>query len=136
MNVSTFELFKPGVGPSGSHTSMGPMTAALRFVRGLNNRVAARATRLGSRWCHFLALTGRGHGTDRRQLGSRVCRVNVDPDVADIAFEAIGATGKLPLGGGRPIAFDATEDIVWLGRERLPGPSQRSGHHRFDSAHC
>ena len=31
MTVSVFDLFKPGVGPSSSHT-MGPMTAAARFV--------------------------------------------------------------------------------------------------------
>ncbi|WP_138918461.1 serine dehydratase beta chain, partial [Nitrospirillum viridazoti] len=32
MSISVFELFKVGVGPSSSHT-MGPMTAACRFVR-------------------------------------------------------------------------------------------------------
>ena len=31
MNVSVFDLFKLGVGPSSSHT-MGPMTAACRFL--------------------------------------------------------------------------------------------------------
>lgn len=31
MNVSAFDLFKLGVGPSSSHT-MGPMTAAGRFL--------------------------------------------------------------------------------------------------------
>jgi L-serine dehydratase len=31
MTASVFDLFKPGVGPSSSHT-MGPMTAAVRFL--------------------------------------------------------------------------------------------------------
>ncbi|MEI9850772.1 MAG: serine dehydratase beta chain [Sphingomonas sp.] len=34
MPVGIFELFKIGVGPSSSHT-MGPMTAACRFVAAL-----------------------------------------------------------------------------------------------------
>ena len=35
MNTSLFELFKVGIGPSSSHT-VGPMRAALRFVRELD----------------------------------------------------------------------------------------------------
>jgi L-serine dehydratase len=49
MTASVFELFKPGVGPSSSHT-MGPMTAAARFVARL--REAGRlAASPGSRRC-------------------------------------------------------------------------------------
>jgi hypothetical protein len=65
---SLFELFKIGIGPSSSHT-MGPMRAALRFARelestGLSSRTASIQVDLyGS-----LALTGRGHGTDRAIL--------------------------------------------------------------------
>ena len=40
--VSVFELFKLGLGPSSSHT-MGPMTAAGRFLAWLGGRVAATA---------------------------------------------------------------------------------------------
>ncbi|HEY1744302.1 MAG TPA: serine dehydratase beta chain, partial [Granulicella sp.] len=36
MNTSLFELFKIGIGPSSSHT-VGPMRAALRFVRTLDS---------------------------------------------------------------------------------------------------
>ena len=50
MNTSLFELFKIGIGPSSSHT-VGPMRAALRFVKtlddegalGTTTRVVARA---------------------------------------------------------------------------------------------
>ena len=37
MVCSTFDLFKIGVGPSSSHT-MGPMTAACRFVETLREK--------------------------------------------------------------------------------------------------
>ena len=35
MAISVFDLFKIGIGPSSSHT-VGPMWAALRFLRGLD----------------------------------------------------------------------------------------------------
>ena len=40
MNVSAFDLFKLGIGPSSSHT-MGPMTAAGRFLERLGDRLGA-----------------------------------------------------------------------------------------------
>ncbi len=69
MAVSTFDLYKIGIGPSSSHT-VGPMRAAARFVEkwlvesGRLDEVArVRAEVFGS-----LALTGRGHGTDKAVL--------------------------------------------------------------------
>ena len=38
MTVSTFELFRIGVGPSSSHT-VGPMRAGLEFARSLRERL-------------------------------------------------------------------------------------------------
>ena len=65
MTASVFDLFKLGVGPSSSHT-MGPMTAAGLFVGRL--RAAGQLTRVARieiRLYASLALTGRGHATDR-----------------------------------------------------------------------
>jgi L-serine dehydratase len=68
MSLSVFDIFKIGIGPSSSHT-MGPMNAARNFVellaaRGLLERTAQVSAQLyGS-----LALTGRGHCTDRAVL--------------------------------------------------------------------
>ena len=68
MNTSLFELFKIGIGPSSSHT-VGPMRAALRFLRELDAKHLLDDVRTitidlyGS-----LALTGHGHGTDRAIL--------------------------------------------------------------------
>ena len=62
--ISTFDIFKIGVGPSSSHT-MGPWRAAQRFLDrcgelGLFARIAEiRVDLYGS-----LAKTGHGHGTD------------------------------------------------------------------------
>ena len=65
MNLSIFDLFKIGVGPSSSHT-MGPMTASYNFMlycktNGLLNQINKIQVKLhGS-----LAWTGKGHGSDR-----------------------------------------------------------------------
>ena len=61
MNVSVFDLFKLGVGPSSSHT-MGPMTAACRFLGWLGGELE-RAARVRTTLYASLALTGRGHTT-------------------------------------------------------------------------
>jgi L-serine dehydratase len=63
MHVSVFDLFKLGVGPSSSHT-MGPMTAAGRFLERLGPDLE-RTARVETTLYASLALTGRGHATDR-----------------------------------------------------------------------
>src|SRR3954463_2854840 len=65
---SVFDLFKIGVGPSSSHT-MGPMTAACRFVETLNQSGLLETTaRVQTDLYGSLALTGKGHATDRAIL--------------------------------------------------------------------
>ena len=65
MAVSTFDLFKIGIGPSSSHT-VGPMRAAARFVDKWLRETGdlARTARVRAEVFGSLALTGRGHGTD------------------------------------------------------------------------
>ncbi len=117
MSVSTFDIFKPGVGPSSSHT-MGPMLAARRFAGHLSGLPVAR---VGVKLYSSLALTGRGHGTDRAVvLGLAGFEpASFDADAADATITAIRADGRLQLPGGAQIAFDEARDIEWAGRERL-----------------
>src|SRR5271167_1930680 len=70
MNLSIFDIFRIGIGPSSSHT-VGPMKAAREFALAVREKVAngeiaeIRVELFGS-----LALTGMGHGTDRAiQMG-------------------------------------------------------------------
>ncbi len=122
MFVSAFDLFKLGVGPSSSHT-MGPMTAAVRFVQILGGRsLLERVARVEIKLYASLALTGRGHATDRAViLGLAGFEpAGMDPDAGDTALAAIRAERRLILGGVHPIAFDEAADIAWAGRERLP----------------
>jgi len=119
---SVFDLFKIGVGPSSSHT-MGPMTAACRFVEGLSVAgLLERTARVEVDLYGSLALTGKGHATDRAILlglsGQRPDRI--DPDAADLTVGAIRESGRLRLGGTHEIAFDEGADVRFLQRERLP----------------
>ena len=109
MAVSVFDLFKIGIGPSSSHT-VGPMRAAARFVTKwlveageLERTARVRAEVFGS-----LALTGRGHGTDKAVLmGLEGHQPNlIDPDLIPAALERIRGTKILRLGGTHAIAFD------------------------------
>jgi len=119
---SVFDLFKIGVGPSSSHT-MGPMTAACSFVERLRaDGLLDRTARVGVDLYGSLALTGKGHATDRAILlglsGERPDRI--DPDAADRTVAGIRASGRIRLGGERDIAFDEAADLRFLQRERLP----------------
>ena len=137
MTVSVFDIFKPGVGPSSSHT-MGPMRAAGLFIErlravGLLGRIARVEVKLYA----SLALTGRGHGTDRAVMLGLMGfdPATLDPDEGEAALAALRAGGPMALGGEGPnIRFDETIDIVWAGRERLPQHPNALTFTAFDKA--
>ena len=135
MTASTFDLFKIGVGPSSSHT-MGPMTAAADFVARLAaNAMLERTSRVAVWLYGSLALTGKGHASDRAILlglaGQRPAEL--DPDAADTIVAAIRDTGRLKLNGGAVVvAFDEARDLVFLQRERLPYHSNAMTFAAFD----
>ncbi|MGH8062859.1 MAG: L-serine ammonia-lyase [Pseudoxanthomonas sp.] len=123
MAVSTFDLFKIGIGPSSSHT-VGPMRAAARFVARwleepgrLRDVARIRAEVFGS-----LALTGRGHGTDKAVLmGLEGHYPNeIDPDVIPASLARIRGEKKLLLSGRHEVAFDEKRDLVMNKRQKLP----------------
>ncbi|ODU49885.1 MAG: L-serine ammonia-lyase [Lysobacteraceae bacterium SCN 69-48] len=123
MAVSTFDLYKIGIGPSSSHT-VGPMRAAARFVSHwlLENDVLDRTARIRAEVFGSLALTGRGHGTDKAVLmGLEGHWPNeIDPDIIPPALERIRASRRLRLGGQHEIAFDEKRDLVMNKRQKLP----------------
>lgn len=61
MNISIFDLFNIGIGPSSSHT-VGPMKAAFDFITLLKDY---DFTKVEVRLFGSLALTGHGHATDK-----------------------------------------------------------------------
>lgn len=107
MKTSLFDLYKIGIGPSSSHT-MGPMRAARTFLLALDARhllpptAEVRVDLYGS-----LALTGKGHGTDRAivlgLLGEEASAI--DPDAIDSKLEAIRISSTISLLGRHVVPF-------------------------------
>ncbi len=76
IDLSVFDLFKIGPGPSSSHT-IGPMLAGCDFLELLRQQppeALSRAARLEVTLLGSLAATGRGHGTDRAVLAGLLGR--------------------------------------------------------------
>ena len=102
---------------------MGPMTAACRFVEGLRESGRLdRVERVEVDLYGSLALTGKGHATDRAILlglsGERPDRI--DPDAAEATVARIRESHRLRLSEHREIAFDEARDLRFNQRERLP----------------
>jgi L-serine dehydratase len=122
MQLSVLDLFKIGIGPSSSHT-VGPMIAARRFAEalatsgGLARTVRVRCDLFGS-----LALTGRGHHTDRAVVlglcGERPD--TVDPDRVEPLMARVRAGAPLKLLGRHDVPFREEGDLVFRGDELLP----------------
>jgi len=120
--ISIFDLVKVGVGPSSSHT-MGPMLAAREFL--LDVREAGlldRVERLGAQLYGSLALTGRGHCTDRAILLGFEGEVprTIEPATVEARLERIRGSGRLRLLGEREIAFDEPMDLLFHAEQMLP----------------
>src|SRR5262249_52280394 len=68
MSISLFDLFSIGIGPSSSHT-VGPMLAANAFLNLLESEeYFDKTARVKIELYGSLALTGKGHGTDKAIL--------------------------------------------------------------------
>ncbi|GAB2503478.1 L-serine ammonia-lyase [Pseudoxanthomonas sangjuensis] len=123
MSVSVFDLFKIGIGPSSSHT-VGPMRAAERFVhrRLLDAGLLEKTARVRAEVFGSLALTGRGHGTDKAVLlGLEGQRPNlIDPDIIPAALERIRGSKRISLMGRHEIGFDEKRDLLMNKRQKLP----------------
>ncbi|HSZ17780.1 MAG TPA: L-serine ammonia-lyase [Terracidiphilus sp.] len=113
MTTSLFDLYKIGVGPSSSHT-MGPMRAAFRFAHGLAERgVLDRVKRVKVDLYGSLALTGKGHATDRAVLLGLAGNepATIDPAAIESTVAAIRATKEIKLGGGAILVFDEADNL-------------------------
>lgn len=67
MSISVFQMFKIGVGPSSSHT-LGPMKAARQFLMDAQHKNLLNPNKIKSIKTELygsLALTGKGHATDK-----------------------------------------------------------------------
>lgn len=120
---SVFDLFKIGIGPSSSHT-VGPMRASWRFVQSLQHSLDSldvvadiKVDLYGS-----LALTGRGHATDRAVI---LGLAGFEP--ASVPSQVVaGLPNKvlqenlLPLSTARSVPWEDGVQLLWHKDEALP----------------
>jgi L-serine dehydratase len=120
--ISTFDIFKIGVGPSSSHT-MGPWRAAQRFLASCRDRgELPRISGLRVDLYGSLAKTGHGHGTD---VAVVLGLAGEDPVTCDTAaihdrVAAIQSAGRIALGGDRRIDFRPERDVIFHYDAALP----------------
>jgi L-serine dehydratase len=122
MSISIFDLIKIGVGPSSSHT-MGPMLAARQFL--LDARAAGvfdDIERVGVQLYGSLALTGKGHHTDRAILLGFEGEVprTLEPRMVEERLERIRGAGRLKLLDEREIDFDEPMELLFHKNQILP----------------
>ena len=133
MAISVFDLFTIGIGPSSSH-SIGPMRAARRFVERLRaDGVLDRCAEVEVRLYGSLALTGKGHGTDKAMLLGLegATPEGIDPDEVEPRVAAIRASGRLTLADGPTMPWDEAKHLLFLRKESLP---QHPNGMRFTAA--
>ena len=136
MKTSLFEIFKIGIGPSSSHT-VGPMRAAREFAASLgSNDLLRRVHRAQVELFGSLALTGRGHGTDRAvQLGlSGEFPDTIDPETIEPRLAAIRSSQTLRILEKHSIHFEEPRDILFHKDQTLPGHSNGMRFRAFDEA--
>lgn len=122
MAISVFDLFKIGIGPSSSHT-VGPMSAARRFVANLNaTNLLKRVYRLEAELYGSLGATGRAHGAHKAiVLGfTGDTPEAVDVEQINSRLTRIRETRKLGVMNLHDIDFDEHRDLLFNREERLP----------------
>jgi len=125
VNLSTFEVFKVGVGPSSSHT-MGPMLAARSFVKDLEAKgLLERTAEVFVQLYGSLALTGLGHCTDRAILLGLEGHdpSEFDPAVMQPTLARIRSSHRIRLAGRHEIGFDEPMNLLFHRDQMLPGHS-------------
>jgi len=135
MSISVFDLFKIGIGPSSSHT-VGPMRAACAFAEFVRaNSLLEKTASLKIDLYGSLALTGKGHGTDKAILlgleGEKPDEIN--PASIDNKLEKIRSEQKVTLLGKKPICFTEAEHLLLHRREALPFHSNGMRFTAFDA---
>ncbi|MBJ15188.1 MAG: L-serine ammonia-lyase [Legionellaceae bacterium] len=138
MDISLFDLFSVGIGPSSSHT-VGPMIAAYSFQQQLDKcDLLKKTTRLQIKVYGSLALTGKGHGTDKAILNGLEGFLpdTVDPSTMTPRMQHILHAQILNVGGHHSLAFNPQTDFLFLQKELLPKHTNGMHFFAYDSNHA
>ncbi|MCP4994271.1 MAG: L-serine ammonia-lyase [Gammaproteobacteria bacterium] len=136
MNVSVFDLFQIGIGPSSSHT-VGPMRAATAFARLLALEGGlCRVERVDVELFGSLGATGQGHGSDKAILlgleGVNPARASAEQ--ANATLERVHKTKTLTLLGSQEVEFDPSRHLILHRKKRHPGHTNAMCFTAFNKA--
>ena len=125
MNLSVFDLFKIGIGPSSSHT-VGPMFAAKQFlVNCIEKFPLEKISSLNVELFGSLAFTGKGHGTDRAIImgleGNEPASINTEQ--IPVRLEQIKKYKSLSLMNQHSIPFEEKDSLIFNHDDCLPHPA-------------
>jgi len=118
--ISVFDIFKIGVGPSSSHT-LGPWNAARQFKKHISN---LDVNRIETVLYGSLSKTGKGHATD---IAIILGLLEYNPELIDTTriTEIVNETqlkGSIP-GQKKPIPFEADKDIIFSKQTKRSHPN-------------
>lgn len=122
MSISLFDLFSIGIGPSSSHT-VGPMLAANEFLKLLDkNDCFDKTQRIKVELYGSLALTGKGHATDKAILNGLEGKLpeTVVPESMVPRAKEIVERKLLCLADKKNIPYHDKTDFLLLQKELLP----------------
>lgn len=122
MDISIFNLFNLGIGPSSSHT-MGPMRAAHRFINELQEHQFIKKTaRLHLEVFGSLAHTGEGHGTRKAILMGLEGEQpeSIEPNDIPGRVKQITDSKTIKLGPWKTITFNIESDLIFDKEHLLP----------------
>jgi L-serine dehydratase len=120
--ISVFDIFKIGIGPSSSHT-LGPWRAAQQFTASLKKEgLLTQVEQVKVLLYGSLAKTGIGHGTDVAILLGLTGAdpVTFDVNAIDSTIASIKDDQMLSLSGEQLISFKYSDDMIFLFLESLP----------------
>jgi len=134
MAISTFDLFKVGIGPSSSHT-VGPMHAARRFAEALADAGALeRTAKVVAHLYGSLGATGAGHGSPKAIILGLEGETpeSVDVEAIPARIERAREAGELTLLGRHAIGYSYRDDLQMHRSESLPYHSNGMRFEAFD----
>jgi L-serine dehydratase len=122
MNLSVFDLFSIGIGPSSSHT-VGPMKAAKIFALSLiKSGEINKTSKIQIELYGSLGFTGKAHGSEKAIAmgleGENPEEINPD-NIAD-RLTKINNTKMINILGENLIPFSLESDLIFNRKENLP----------------
>ena len=122
MNLSIFDIYTIGIGPSSSHV-VGPMRAARLFASGLDAAgMLGRVSEVTVELFGSLAFTGPGHGTNRAIMLGLLGATpeEVDPDAIDNLLQEVQTREEISLLGRHCVPFNEQTHLLYRMKDRLP----------------